>query len=203
MMEGRHAMKTSTALLVPAILAACLARNAAATNDGRYRIDLRAGALAWGQDPKVRGGYKLETADAGPALGIGGGYRLNDHFDIGGSGQAASKSTVLFGRTTSYTSLTAGPRYYPFGRDLRFRPWLAGEAGWYHGRSTLSLLLRNTRTERSGDGGGLNAGTGFDVPVGRLVSLGADVRYHQTLGVFGNNPGFVTTMANVSFHFGK
>ena len=196
-------MKRSTALLVPAILAACLARHAGAANDARYRIDLRGGALAWGEDPKVRSGYELDSADTGPALGIGAGYRLNDHFDIGASSLAASKSTVLFGRTTSYAALTAGPRYYPFGRDLRVRPWLAGEAGWYHGRSSLSLLFHNTRTERSGDGGGLNAGSGFDVPVGRHVSLGADVRYHQTLGVFESNPGFVTTMANVSFHFGR
>jgi hypothetical protein len=48
----------------------------------------------------------------------------------------------------------------------------------------------------------VNAGAGFDVPVGDLVSLGADVRWHQTIGVF-DDAGFLTTMATVAFHFGS
>jgi hypothetical protein len=48
----------------------------------------------------------------------------------------------------------------------------------------------------------VNLGTGLDVPLGRLVSLGVDARWNQTIGPF-DDPGFLTTTANVGFHFGS
>ena len=82
------------------------------------------------------------------------------------------------------------------------RPWLVGEAGVYRAQARFqSLLFSYSHVERTANGGGLNLGGGFDVPLGRLVSLGVDARWNQTLHVF-NDPHFVTTMANVSFHFG-
>jgi hypothetical protein len=48
----------------------------------------------------------------------------------------------------------------------------------------------------------LNVGGGLDVPIGKLVSVGVDLRYHQTFGVF-DNAGFMTTLAHVAFHFGS
>lgn len=190
-------MRTKT-WTVALLASAAIARGAWAETvaDAKYRIDLRGGALAWGDAVE---GHEAAHA-AGPALAIGAGYRLTEHAEIDASAQAAAQGATLFGRTQSYSSVTAGGRWLFFGRDAVVRPWLGGEAGWYEGRSSVSTLF-GTET-RVADGGGFNVGTGFDVPLGSLVSIGADVRYHQTLGVF-DDPGFVTTLANVSFHFGR
>lgn len=177
---------------------ALIARWASAetASDARWRVDVRPGALAWGST--IDGGSE-PAHGAGPAIAVGGGYRLTDHVEVDASAQAAAQGLTLFGRTQSYGSLTAGGRWFPLGSETVVRPWLGGEAGWYHARSTFATLFGSE--SRSADGGGFNVGTGFDVPVGSRVSIGADVRYHQTLGVF-DDPGFVTTLANVSFHFG-
>jgi hypothetical protein len=191
-------MRTTTwivALLASAVMAGGTWAETAA--DAKYRVDVRGGALAWGNS--VEGHEPAQGA--GPALAVGAGYRLTEHTEIDASAQAAAQGATLFGRTQTYDSVTAGGRYLFFGSDAVVRPWLGGEAGWYQGRSSVTTLFGGTDT-RVANGGGFNVGTGFDVPLGRLVSIGADVRYHQTLGVF-DDPGFVTTLANVSFHFGR
>ena len=190
-------MRTKT-WIVALLASAVMARGGRAETvpDAKYRIDVRGGALAWGN--AVEGSEPAHGA--GPALGVGGGYRVTDHVEVDASAQAAARG-ALFGRTESFDFVTAGGRYVFFGSDAVVRPWLGGEAGWYQGRSSVTTIFGGTDT-RVATGGGFNVGTGFDVPLGRLVSIGADVRYHQTLGVF-DDPGFVTTLANVSFHFGR
>ncbi len=170
-----------------------------AASDGRYRIELRGGAVAWGQSVDSA---DSATRGAGPALGLGAGYRVTDHVELDASALGAAQGGGLFvGRTRSYDSVTAGGRYFFLGPDAVVRPWLGGEGGWYRARTSEYSLFGATVT-RVADGGGVDVGTGFDVPLGRLVSIGTDVRYHQTLGVF-DDPGFVTTLATVSFHFGR
>lgn len=187
-------MKTFTALVLTLLASNLFVRGAQAeVKDTRYRIDLRGGALA-AETGRVHG--------AGPVLALGAGYLFSDRIDLTATGGTAAHGALLFGRTESFGSLTAGARYYPIGRDRRVRPWLAGETGWYHTRTVESSLFGGSHTQRVADGGGINIGTGFDIPLGRYVSLGTDVRYHQTIGVT-SNPGFLTTLANLSFHFGS
>ncbi len=195
-------MKTTTILLLAACLvcrhAGAATADAAATPDTRYRIDVRAGALPVG----------TEGHGAGPALGLGAGYALTEHVDLTASGDVAAHGAALFGDSESFRSITAGARLYPLGRHTVVRPWLGAEGGWYGVRHVEdSLYFSHYYTPhvesrvRDSNGGGINFGSGVDVPLGRHVSIGTDVRYHQTLGVF-DDPGFLTTMANVSFHFG-
>lgn len=175
----------------------------------RMRIDIKGGALVAGNDAHVTIDGKPERAraDVGAATGLGVGYRLSDLFDatIDSDWTSNISSEPI---DASYTSVTAGARFYPIGRDHVVRPWLLGEAGWYHGEAEKTVkrgefpFSRVHTSSTDDDGGGLNIGAGFDVPVGRLVSLGAGLRYNQTLGVF-DDPGYLTTMAQVSFHFWK
>jgi hypothetical protein len=176
--------------------------SAAADPERPTRIDLNGGALAGGTDASVREHGTRTTAevDAGPAVGVGAGYALTDHLEVGGHVLAAD-SPALFGHSVGYTSVTAGCRYYLLGRSGPVQPWLIGQGGWYRGASRFSTVF-GSDTNRDENGAGVNAGGGLDVPIGKLVSVGVDLRYHQTLGVF-DNAGFVTTMANVAFHFGS
>ena len=137
---------------------------------------------------------------AGPSVAIGAGYAVTEHIELGATAQTAG-SVELFGDSIRYTSVTGGCRYYLLGRARPVRPWLIVQTGWYRADSTSFRLFGGTRT-RADNAAGVNLGGGFDVPIGKLVSLGLDVRYHQTFGVF-DDPGFVTTMANVAFHFGS
>jgi Outer membrane protein beta-barrel domain len=169
----------------------------------RWRIDTGAGALAAGNDVSFTDHGVRRTADTevGPALRLGAGYRLTDRFDLNASAQVASTDAALYGRDIGYTALTGGTRCYPWGRDLRVRPWLLGEAGWYRAESRVQLFGASY-TERTANGAGFNLGSGFDVPLGRFISLGFDARWNQTVGVF-DNPGFLTTTANLGVHFGS
>ena len=174
----------------------------------RMRIDLRAGAKIAGSDPEVRiaGDEVHAESSQGLGLGIGVGYALSEHFDLAADAESTGEGTDLSlfdsGTSASFDSVTAGVRYYPIGRRRWVRPWLIGEAGWYHAEAAVfeSGLFHRERHEVDDDGGGLNVGAGFDVPVGRLVSLGAGIRYNKTLGVF-DDPSYTTAMAQVSFHF--
>jgi hypothetical protein len=169
----------------------------------RFRIDLTPGVLAAGSDVSFTEDGVRRTADTsvGPAIRLGGGYKLTEHFDLSASAQGANTSGEFFGRRVGYTGITGGTRFYPLGRDTRVRPWLVGEAGWYHAHSRFDFVIGSV-SERSADGGGLNVGTGFDVPIGRHFSVGFDTRWNQTLGLF-NDPGYLTTNANLGFHFGS
>jgi len=162
----------------------------AADNARPVRIDIEPGALAAGTN----------GVEAGPALAVGAGYALTDSFEVGGHVQTAA-DVRLFDRSVGYTSVTGGGRYYVLGRAAAVQPWLIGQAGWCHGTISVSKLLGGSY-RRTENGGGVNMGAGLDVPVGNLVSLGTDVRWHQTIGVF-DNAGFLTTMATVAFHFGS
>jgi hypothetical protein len=162
----------------------------AADNARPVRIDIEPGALAAGTN----------GVEAGPALAVGAGYALTDSFEVGGHVQTAA-DVRLFDRSVGYTSVTGGGRYYVLGRATAVQPWLIGQAGWYQGTISVSKLLGGSY-RRTENGGGVNMGAGLDVPVGNLVSLGTDVRWHQTIGVF-DNAGFLTTMATVAFHFGS
>jgi hypothetical protein len=162
----------------------------AADNARPVRIDIEPGALAAGTN----------GVEAGPALAVGAGYALTDSFEVGGHVQTAA-DVRLFDRSVGYTSVTGGGRYYVLGRAAAVQPWLIGQAGWYQGTISVSKLLGGSY-RRTENGGGVNMGAGLDVPVGNLVSLGTDVRWHQTIGVF-DNAGFLTTMATVAFHFGS
>jgi hypothetical protein len=162
----------------------------AADNARPVRIDIEPGALAAGTN----------GVEAGPALAVGAGYALTDSFEVGGHVQTAA-DVRLFDRSVGYTSVTGGGRYYVLGRAAAVQPWLIGQAGWYQGTISVSKVLGGSY-RRTENGGGVNMGAGFDVPVGNLVSLGTDVRWHQTIGVF-DNAGFLTTMATVAFHFGS
>ena len=154
------------------------------------RIDVEPGALAAGTN----------DVDAGPAFAIGAGYALTDAVELGAHAQTAA-NVELFDRSVGYTSVTAGARYYVLGRAAAVQPWLIGEAGWYQGTACGVEALRPLH-RADAERGGINMGAGFDVPVGKLVSLGTDVRWHQTFGVF-DNDGFLATMATVGFHFGS
>src|SRR5262249_49193545 len=135
----------------------------------------------------------------GPAVGIGVGYALTDHLELGANAQA-TEDINIFDRSIGFNSVTVGGRYYVLGRSRAVRPWLIGQGGWYQGAVDDSKLFGPT-THREDSGGGVNVGAGFDVPVGKLVSLGTDIRWNQTIGVL-NDPGFLTTLATVAFHFG-
>jgi hypothetical protein len=193
-------MKPSTTISA-LIVGAGLLGSAAAFADAParpFRLDVSFGALAGGSDAVV-GDDGIDT-DPGLAGALGFGYAVTEHVEVGATTQAAT-STLILDDNVGYTSVTAGARVYPLGRDLRVRPWLVGQGGWYRARITREVLFADDVSETE-HGGGINGGAGIDVPLGRLVSIGVDARYHQTFGVF-DDPGFVTTMANVAFHFGR
>jgi outer membrane protein W len=187
----RSPMRPGTAAAIAfaiGVLCASVAAHAA-ESERRIRIDVAGGAMAAGSD----------GVQAGPALGIGVGYAFTDHLEVGANAQTAA-DIKLFDRSMGFNSVTVGGRYYVLGRSGAVRPWLIGQGGWYEGTVDDSKLFGST-THREDSGGGLNVGAGFDVPIGNLVSLGTDIRWNQTIGVF-NDPGFLTTLATVAFHFG-
>jgi hypothetical protein len=170
------------------------------------RLEIEAGALVAGSDATVdiAGSNVSIDTGVGPAFAVGAGYALTDHLEVGGAFHAASTDAELFADDVSYIALTPHLRYYPLGRAVIVRPWLAVAGGWYRADADLgsfSLFGSNQDDDRADDGGGMNFGGGLDVPIGRRVSLGAALRYHQTLGVF-DDPGFLTTMVNVGVYFG-
>lgn len=170
------------------------------------RLDIEGGALVAGSDVEVDFGGRdvsLDT-DVGPALAFGVGYALIDHLEVGGTFHAASTGGDLFDSDVDYIALAAGLRYYPLGRAVIVRPWLQAAGGWYRAEAdlnTITIFGTSSDDDRADNGGGVNFGGGFDVPIGRRVSIGGDLRYHQTLGVF-DDPGFLTTMVNVAVYFG-
>jgi len=178
---------TSITLAIGVLCAPVVA--GAAESERRIRIDVEGGAMPGGS----------KGVEPGPALGVGVGYALTDHIELGADAQTAAHVNI-FDRTTGFSSVTAGARYYVLGRSGAVQPWLIGQGGWYSGSVTQPRLFAST-IHHTDSGGGVNVGAGFDVPVGKLVSLGADVRWNQTIGVL-DDPGYVTTLANVAFHFG-
>jgi len=171
-----------------------------------FRLDVEGGALVAGSDVETDiGGSSVSVdPDVGPALSIGAGYALNDYFEVGGAFHAASSDGDLYDSDVDYTAITAGLRCYPLGRAVVVRPWLSVAGGWYHAEADLNYisLFGPVDDDRSENGGGLNFGGGLDVPIGRRVSVGGAVRYHQTFGIF-DDPGFLTTMVNVAVYFGE
>jgi len=115
-------------------------------------------------------------------------------------------------------SVTAGTRVHLLPQDRRVRPWLIGQVGWYRARAEVTELLGpaqlpcgapincfpvgTLRIRRSGgdDGFGFNVGGGVDVALTRLLSVGADVRYHRAVNVL-ENVDFVTTMVSLGLRF--
>jgi hypothetical protein len=204
--------RTAFATVLTIICATVVTAAAADDPDAlrRIRIDLRAGAKIAGTDPDVTiAGERVHAKSSqGIGLGLGLGYALNDTFDVVLDGESTGEGTKLHlfdsGTAATFDSITAGMRYYPFGRRHRVRPWLIGEGGWYDGHAATfdNGIFHHEHHSVSDSGGGLNVGAGFDVPVGHLVSLGADVRYNKTLGVF-DDPSNATAMAHLSFHFWK
>jgi hypothetical protein len=170
------------------------------------RLDVEGGALVAGSDVDVSIGstdVSLDT-DAGPALSVGVGYAVIDQLEVGAAFHAASTDGDFFDSDVDYIGLTAGLRYYPLGRAVMVRPWLTAAGGWYHAEADLNYisLFGPVDDDRTDDGGGVNVGGGLDVPIGRRVSVGGDLRYHRTFGVF-DDPGFLTTMVNVAVYFGE
>jgi hypothetical protein len=179
---------TSITLAIGVLCAPVVAQSA--ESERRIRIDVEGGAMAGGS----------KGVEPGGALGVGVGYALTDHLEVGANAQTADHINI-FDRSTGFSSVTAGARYYILGRSGPVLPWLIGQGGWYSGSVTESDIFRPI-THREDSGGGVNVGAGFDVPVGKLVSVGTDIRWNQTIGVL-NDPGFVTTLATVAFHFGS
>jgi hypothetical protein len=170
------------------------------------RLDIEGGALVAGSDVDVNingGDVSLDT-DVGPAFSFGAGYARIDQLEVGGAFHAASTDGELFDSDVDYTAVTAGLRYYPLGRAVVVRPWLQVAGGWYRAEADFDTITIGTSSDddRAENGGGMNFGGGFDVPIGRRVSVGGDLRYHQTFGVF-DDPGFLTTMVNVAVYFGE
>jgi hypothetical protein len=170
------------------------------------RLDIEGGALVAGSDVEVDFGgsdVSLDT-DVGPALSFGAGYAFIDQLEVGGAFHAASTDGDLFDSDVDYTAVTAGLRYYPLGRAVVVRPWLQVAGGWYRAEADLNSITvgASSDDDRADNGGGMNFAGGFDVPIGRRVSVGGDLRYHQTFSVF-DDPGFLTTMVNVAVYFGE
>jgi outer membrane protein W len=170
------------------------------------RLEIGGGALVAGSDATVDIGGSDVSIDTGvgPALSVGAGYALIDHLEVGATFHAASTDAELFAEDVSYVALTPYLRYYPLARAVIVRPWLAVGGGWYRAHAdlgTFSFSGNDPDDDRTEDGGGMNFAGGLDVPIGRRVSVGADLRYHQTLGIF-DDPGFLTTMVNVGVYFG-
>ena len=176
-----------------------------AASAGPVRLDLGSGIFAKGGRVSVKehGRRRRIDSSAGPALALTLGYAVSEYVDAVASGEVATTAGIFDG--TSYAALNAGARVYPLGRGLRVRPWLIGEAGWIHADAThrsLGLFGSPSHTHHwQDDGGNLQFGGGFDIPIGTHFSLGPDVRYHRTVGVF-NDPGYVSAMLNLSFHIG-
>jgi Outer membrane protein beta-barrel domain len=183
----RTGIITSITLAIGVLCAPVLAH--AAESERRIRIDVEGGAMPTGSNGVA----------AGPALGIGVGYALTDHVELGANAHAAS-DVHIFDRSMGFGSVTAGARYYILDRSAAVRPWVIGQGGWYTGSVSESNLFGPT-THHEDSGGGVNVGAGCDVPVGKLVSLGTDIRWNQTIGLL-NDPGYLTTLATVAFHFG-
>lgn len=160
----------------------------------RWRIDGEGGLFVPTGDIDP-GGRSLD-ADVGGSFAAGGGFSPVDFVDLTAHFQANFSDLDSDLDFLEVYSFTTGGRFYlmPPGR---FRPWLMGEIGWYRARA--DALFEDEVTD---DSFGLNAGGGFDVFVHRIVSLGADVRYHNAFDAF-DGVEFVSILFNVGVHLGQ
>lgn len=166
------------------------------------RIDVEGGAMAGSSDVTVRddGTEVTFDTDAGGSWAIGGYWVANDHLEVGGQyQQVIAALSVVPASSLVYNSVTAGARYQLLPRDRRVRPWLVGQLGWYGARGQADFLF--DEVSETDNGFGFNVGGGIDFQLSKLVSLGADLRYHHAVDVLGGLD-YMTTMVNVAFHLG-
>lgn len=188
----------STLAVLVSVVLTCRAH--AADSAGPYRVDVGLGAVVWGSGVTVhRDRQRLSASGApGAAASLGLGYAIGKHFDLVVDGSVTASD--LFD-TVEFGSVAGGARYYPLGRDVRVRPWLIAETGWYETSVARTDLLSGGSSRVSEAGAGFAAGAGLDVPLGRHFSIGPDVRFQQVLGAF-DDPHLVVAMVRTSFHFG-
>jgi hypothetical protein len=177
--------------MMAAILTVGLADGAQAW---RWRIDGNGGIFIPTGDIDV--GRRDVDTDVGGSFGAGGGFGLGDLVDVTAHFQTNISDLDEDFDLLEVYSFTVGSRVYlmPPGR---FRPWVIGEIGWYHARADGLF-----EDEIDDDSFGMNVGAGFDIFVHRIVSLGADIRYHNAFDAF-DGMDFVTTMFNVGIHLGQ
>jgi opacity protein-like surface antigen len=166
------------------------------------RIDVEGGAMAVSSNVTIQDAGTEVTFDthAGGSWAIGGYWIANDHLEVGGQyQQVIAALSVVPASSLVYNSVTAGARYQILPRDRRVRPWLVGQLGWYNASGEVDYLF--DQVSETGNGFGFNVGGGIDFQLSKLVSLGADLRYHHAVGVLGGLD-YMTTMVNVAFHLG-
>jgi hypothetical protein len=193
-------MRCTTAAL--ALVSALVLPAAAAA---RWRIDAAGGAIIPTNEVELGEGEDTIRTDfeAGGSFAVGGGYGLGDWVDLTAHSQFSFSGAedLGFEESLDVYSFTAGGRVFlmPPGR---FRPWLAGEIGWYRAEVESELRLFAPEIDQRDDSFGINVGGGLDVFVHRIVSLGVDVRYHDAFDAL-DGLEFVTTMFNVGIHLGR
>ncbi len=189
-------------ITVCAVAAAAIGVTAASARAG-VRLDLDGGAALGTSDVAVGHGTSAHRTRSrnGVGYGVGVGTDVNRWVDVGVQFQQ-SLAAAFLRDGVNLTSITAGPRVYPLGRDHRVRPWVTGQVGWYHGDATVDSLFSSTHEHRTDDGFGFNAGGGLDVQLTPRFSLGTDLRYHQAVGVLDGIHQF-TPMVNVAYTFGQ
>lgn len=186
-------------------LTALLASAGAVHAQGRWHVDLQAGAFIPTCDIEFRDDgipYEIDP-EVGGAFSAGGGYALDRWVDFTAQFLTGTHFDV-YDEAVNVYSFTVGGRFFPLPMSERVRPWVGTQIGWYRvdGYADEFDPFDDDDSIHEGDDSfGLNAGGGLDIVVNHRVSLGVDVRYHNAFDAF-QGYQFVSTMFNVSIWFG-
>lgn len=179
----------------------CLVHSAPAS--ASWRIDVEGGAFVPAGDVEAgaSGGDVSLDFDVGPAFAVGAGYGPLRWLEVAAHvHHGFADSDNLLSDRVEVFSVTAGGRVFPFPWE-RVHPFGVFELGWYRAEVDGGLFS-SVRDDQTEDSFGINVGGGADVMLGRRVSLGVDVRYHDAFDAF-EGVDFVTTMLSVGIHFGR
>ncbi len=168
----------------------------------QWRLQIEGGAsiltdnLDLGADREQR-----NDNDEGGLFAVLGGYRIADFVEVTAAVRGGfTPLDVGFLDSLDLVTLTAGTRLYPLG-ERRLRPYLGAEIGWYHAEVEIERFFSSDDFDEEDDSFGVNAGGGIEFQINRLLSLGADIRYHNASDAF-DGIELVSFLATVGFHFG-